>query len=70
MENKWISVKDIMPNASEWVLCYGPELQLTDGYVVQSWWDHTNKDYSWFQKTFTHWMPLPEPPNYERHILF
>lgn len=62
MKTEWIDVRDIMPNANEWVLCYNEDLQLSDGYVIQSWMEHTNHDYAWFQKSFTHWMPLPPKP--------
>lgn len=61
---EWIKCSDRLPEMNRWVLCYGQNhFNLTGGFIVQSWMAHTNKDLDWFSVMFTHWMPLPEPPN-------
>ena len=59
---EWISVKDRLPenkthNFSEWVLASTGHIQME----VARYDYEINK---WFPKplNFTHWMPLPEPP--------
>lgn len=56
----WIEVTpDTIPDANQQVLAlhrYGRMSQ-------QDWEAYTNKDRNWFLETFTHWMPLPTPPN-------
>ena len=56
----WISVKNRLPEDSERVLAYFPEMrdsesdiQLSKGWAVN--------------KFVSHWMPLPEPPKEEAH---
>jgi hypothetical protein len=61
----WISVKDMLPPVSNWVLAYPTQLM----GVSMAWRLEGGKylsllnDY-WWQPP-THWMPLPEPPEVE-----
>ena len=59
---QWISVKDRLPKPDE-----NPVLAATDepGYVNIAWYHISKKIWetpSGFSCSFTHWMPLPEPP--------
>lgn len=62
MMNKWISVKDELPEGQEDVLCYSNK---NGGYFFIGYMSH-NQDY-WCQDGMlhcydvTHWMPLVEP---------
>lgn len=62
---QWISVKDRLPKPDE-----NPVLAATDepGYVNIAWYHISKKIWetpSGFSCSFTHWMPLPEPPKGE-----
>ena len=63
MNMKWISVKDGLPEEGEEVIFY--EMRDIPYYYLgyqeggKSWYSYTSS------KAFpTHWMPLPEPPDY------
>lgn len=71
--NKWISVKDRLPEEKKMVLAYTP----VDGFMFVGFYDKSSKSYrlskEWcivtamrgiqkVTKKVTHWMPLPEPP--------
>lgn len=66
---KWISVKDRLPSENEIVLLYAPGTRSTKGQFHIGRWGpsegmwmsqdgHAESTRNWF----THWMPLPEPP--------
>lgn len=62
--NEWISIKERLPNVSDWVLVYTcvkghpfVEIAMLDilyGFVLDG--------RRGFANNATHWMPLPEPP--------
>ena len=55
---EWISVKDKLPENLELVLCCTHL-----GYMVSNSYSlHSDQDDEWFRQRFTHWMPLPPPP--------
>lgn len=56
MQDKWISVKDRMPEVGEFVLAYMPNSSM----ILQYNGDNVLSDL--FGHIYTHWMPLPEPP--------
>ncbi len=57
--DKWISVKDRMPERFERVLVCREDKKVEQGFRdVGDWW----KVYGTRTKHITHWMPLPEPP--------
>jgi hypothetical protein len=68
MENKWISVKDNLPDNLVDVLIYDP----FQNESIVGWYDERNKkwvsglsapeDYFEIHPDVTHWMHLPEPP--------
>ena len=66
--DKWISVKDRLPEEMEWVLCAcvsGEVHILCYDYLMEDW-DIHHRPNSCYAKGFvTHWMPLPEPPKGE-----
>lgn len=58
----WISVKDRLPDAYDWVLVYADTEETLDfpfdiGRLISGEWKCLGWDYP-----VTHWMPLPEPP--------
>lgn len=62
-QNKWISVKDRLPNRLfKDVLTYDG-----DGRICINWLEELVDDTFYFAygKSITHWMPLPEPPEHE-----
>ena len=61
----WISVKDRLPEQSDFVLAFDGE------YVIQNiYFNHNNDEFedynsipcSDFPENITHWMPLPDKP--------
>ena len=68
---KWISVKDRLPERFENVLCYFPEKDYGSAVMVD-YNESTREEITVFASQFkwgkvTHWMPLPEPPVEEQH---
>lgn len=69
--NKWISVKDKMPENCQECLTYGYDnfFRFSGFYI-----DRYQTDKGWIiadgysRNTVTHWMPLPEPPGNERDV--
>ena len=66
---KWISVKDRLPENDQWTLCcmkdksFGTFRVFQWNYIDWQW----NDGNEWFdEKDVTHWMPLPEPPKEEK----
>ena len=56
---KWISVKDGLPERMQPVIVCREDKKVEQGYRdVNDWW----KVYGTRTKRVTHWMPLPEPP--------
>ena len=69
---KWISVKDRLPEEGEYVLCvlkgfnYGGKIQVckfvpADKFKDKPYFEHFRNGFP----SVTHWMPLPEPPKGE-----
>lgn len=60
-EQKWVSVKDRLPEQYEEVLVYSTK------YGVQVDWIADKVDYLWWNygELVTHWQPKPEPPESE-----
>lgn len=69
---KWISVKDRLPEEGEYVLCvlrgfnYGGKIQVckfvpADKFKDKPYFEHFRNGYP----SVTHWMPLPQPPKGE-----
>lgn len=69
MENKWISVKERLPEADEFVLCartqtsMGGTKYITPGIGKLGQGNKFSCEFDWVN--VTHWMPLPEPPQNE-----
>ena len=71
---KWISVKDRLPEEGEYVLCvlkgfnYGGKIQVckfvpADKFKDKPYFEHFRNGFP----SVTHWMPLPEPPEVRRN---
>ena len=69
---KWISVKDRLPEEGEYVLCvlkgfnYGGKIQVckfvpADKFKDKPYFEHFRNGFP----SVTHWMPLPKPPKGE-----
>lgn len=60
-DDKWISVEDRLPEELEYVLLFDAAAKFyTIGFYSLGKWHCV--DGNWNVKSFTHWMPLPEPP--------
>ncbi len=65
--SEWISVKDELPSAHKYVLCYVKPTSVNSYRGIKIKWVTKRasrgiiSDISWFNEV-THWMPLPEPP--------
>lgn len=55
----WNATAEQLPPKNELVL-----VVRENGYMLcKDWEPHTNQDEAWFREHFTHWRPLPSPPN-------
>lgn len=73
----WTSCKDRLPPVGEQVLAYGPGLgEMVSGANIEivvwdgtDWWDEGGTELAdRLFRTWTHWMPLPTPPNTHSEI--
>ena len=56
--DKWISVKDRLPNRNDVIIAFYPTMRGTSGEMqIHKAWAMSD--------TCAHWMPLPEPPKGE-----
>lgn len=69
--NRWISVKDRLPDKFDYVLCYCKtttgegNVFMYGAYHSDTWWLKTCRTYATLeqpQMRVMYWMPLPEPP--------
>ena len=69
--NRWISVKDRLPDKFDYVLCYCKtttgegNVFMYGAYHKDTWWLKTCRTYATLeqpQMRVMYWMPLPEPP--------
>lgn len=64
--DKWISVKDRLPEPLDSVIFYAPKqskdcsMDIGEGFIDSGEWCSVREDID--LKKVTHWMPLPEPP--------
>lgn len=66
--NKWISLKNKLPDNEEIFLVYRGEAK--DPEIELGWWNKNKKKFEYYDNEYygykiddvTHWMPLPEPP--------
>ena len=72
MNNKWISVKDQLPDDQQEILTYWAEKKMIDAqtYYLEygtpgQWWMFGWQNHLLSSGRITHWMPLPEPPGVE-----
>ena len=56
---KWISVKDRLPECDQVVLCHRNGWVTKDAWLGSNWWHQNDVN------PITHWMPLPQPPKGE-----
>ncbi|EDV2893487.1 DUF550 domain-containing protein [Salmonella enterica] len=64
----WISCSERMPEDGEHVIVFHPRdgvMQITFFFAYGQWWDAAEDDGGLAKSYFTHWMPLPEPPQQE-----
>jgi len=65
VDNKWISVKDKLPENNQtvlvWFCCLYAEYRICF-YFKNSFYHNSISDKN-LSKYITYWMPLPEPPN-------
>ena len=63
---KWISVKDRLPEKGGRFLVYIPDedevIYACIFYEVGRYWGFVPDQSGWHETGVTHWMPLPEPP--------
>ena len=57
--NKWISVKDRLPELKVQVLTYDKDKDIEFGEYHGSYWVEYYRE---SMREVTHWQPLPEPP--------
>ena len=60
---RWIPVSERLPEDGEWVWCYGPNRGCEVACISKYWdgWVSSDKK-NLVAGAYTHWMPLPEPP--------
>lgn len=68
MNDKWISVKDALPEDSKEALVFAPACNIIGKMLIgcyyhesDTWTVYDFRD-SKLNEAVTHWMPLPEPP--------
>lgn len=69
LEERWIRVKERKPDKSEYVLCINDERQSVCTFdsapnKSEPKFYLNDRDYWSEHKGVTHWMPLPQPPNF------
>ncbi|ENV0480672.1 DUF551 domain-containing protein [Salmonella enterica] len=68
VESGWIPVSERMPEDGEHVIVFHPKdgvMQITFFFAYGKWWDAAEDDGGLSKSYFTHWMPLPAPPQQE-----
>jgi hypothetical protein len=60
---RWIAASERLPADGEWVWCYGPNRGCEAACISKYWdgWVGTDRK-NLVAGAYTHWMPLPEPP--------
>ena len=61
--NKWISVKDRLPEEKQSVLVHYVDGWMPIAFLLNGKWYQSGGETSWL--SVTHWMPLPEAPKEE-----
>lgn len=70
MNDRWICIKDRLPDEGERVLIYAPKTQ-NQYYVAMFYTLHGEikfnlkiygMSYCWYAEDVTYWQPIPEPP--------
>jgi hypothetical protein len=69
LEERWIRVKERKPDKSEYVLCINDERQSVCTFdsapnKSEPKFYLNDRDYWSEHEGVTHWMPLPQPPNF------
>ena len=65
--NNWISVKDRLPKMGQICLVYRPEFceMFVARYSSRDYLWMDNKGWTYRESSVSHWMLLPEPPQYK-----
>jgi hypothetical protein len=63
----WVSVKERLPEDYRLVLAWGDDvIKLVKRQPNSKGWHSVNQKTYWLSDTFSHWMPVPEPPKPEK----
>lgn len=65
MENKWVSVKDYLPEDGECVLFYNKYYAIGMAEIINGGFYDVTRETSGEMIGVTHWMPMPEAPKEE-----